>query len=869
LTAAEAALRLRRDGPNALRPVEGTPWWLVLWHQVASVVVGLLFVAALVAWFIGDPLDSAAILAVLLVNIVIGFWTEWRARTAMHALSRLEVPTAVVVRDGRQLAIEAREIVPGDLLVLDSGASVGADARIIEANDLSTNEAPLTGESLPVRKDTRPVGEGEPEAVALADRTSMVYKGTLIAAGSGRAVVTATGLSTEIGRVSELVRGIEDEPTPLEKRLDRLGRRLIWITFGVAGTIALIGIARGRELWLMIETGIALAIAAVPEGLPVVFTITQAVGLRRMARRRALVRNPPAVEGLGSATVVCSDKTGTLTAGEMTLTHIVLREGEVRVGGVGLSPDGSFELDGREADPADVPGLLDALTIGVLTNDAGLAEEAGTHRATGDPTEVALLVAGRKAGLDDRRISELGERVATIPFASRLQLSASSHAGEEGVRTSVKGAPSRILELSTHELVDGVATPLDDAAREHWTEENRRLAGLGLRVLAVAYRDEPGQVGPTPDELGALVLVGLVGISDPPAEGVGRTIERLTTAGIRTIMVTGDQPTTAKAVAEEIGIPGGEVLTGPELVGATVEQLGERLGRVAAFARVSPEDKVRIVEALQEQGEIVAMLGDGVNDAPALKRADVGVAMGVRGTDVAKETADLVLGDDRFETIGAAVEEGRVIYDNVRKFIFYLFSCNASELGVLGMAAFTTLPQPLIPLQILWLNLVTDVFPALALAVEPAEPEVMRRPPEDPRSAILSRAFAGTVLGHASVLTLVTTGVFLGTVTGTFGAPEMATTLTFQTLAFSQLFHVFNARGVGALRGRRWLTNRWIWAALALTTALQFAAVYVPALSAILRTQAMTPAHWVLVLGASLVPLVLGQARRRIIEASA
>jgi Ca2+-transporting ATPase len=863
LSEAEASARLERYGPNALELGKPVSAWKILLDQLKSLVVLLLIAAFAVALAIGDVAEAAAVGAVLLINTAIGFWTEWRARLAMDALRKLQVQEAMVVRAGASRLIDAIELVPGDVVALEAGVSVPADARVFAATELTVNEAPFTGESMPVLKSSDPDVAENGGAVPLAERASMVHKGTLVTSGSGRVVVVATGRDTEIGQLSKLVEETEAAETPLERRLDDLGRRLVWLTLGVAAVVTGLGLLRGEDAWLMLETGIALAIAAVPEGLPVVATITLAVGVRRMARRHALVRRLPAVETLGSATLISTDKTGTLTAGEMTVTTLVAGGEELKLTGVGYGPSGAVHRDGSPVDAADMPALDLALRIGALANRAAVREDEDGWRAEGDPTEASLLVAAGKAGLDVSALHTEYPEVAEVPFSSQRQLMATFHPMADGAIVAyVKGGPRRIIEEASEMLTaDGVAT-VGNAEREMLLAKNRALAGRGLRVLALAYRAlDPGELTGL-DALHDLTFVGLAGIQDPPADGVKETIATFHEAGVRTVMITGDQAVTAEAIARELGLlrDGDVTLGGRELAELSDEQLSERVGSVGAFSRVTPEDKLRIVLAYQQNGEIVGMLGDGVNDAAALKRADIGVAMGKRGTDVAKETADVVLQDDRFETIAAAVEDGRVIFDNIRKFIFYLFSCNVSEVLTLLITGLAGMPLPLLPLQILWLNLVTDVLPALALAMEPPEPGVMQRPPRDPVRAILSRAFVATVGTYSALITSATLGVFI------FGLHVRevelghAVTMAFMTLALAQLFHVVNARSPERiLFTRRMGGNPWVVAALVVTIGLQVAAVYAPVLSDVLGTHPLGWADWGIVLGASLMPLAIGQ----------
>lgn len=823
----------------------------------------------MLAWALGDFLESAAIGAVLVINVTIGFWTEWRARVAVESLRKLQVDRAVVRRDGQAVVVDAATVVPGDVLMLGEGDAIAADARLLEANELRLNEASLTGESLPVAKVVEPSAVVDPSRVSVGDRKCMVYKGTMVAGGSGLAAVTATGRETEIGWIGELVGSLTHGPTPIERRLSVLGRRLVWITLGMAGLVIGVGLLGDRDAWLVVETGLALAIAAVPEGLPVVATVTLAVGMWRMARRNALVRRPPAVEALGSATVVCADKTGTLTTGQMTATTLLVGETRVEVSGAGLDPVGVLTASDGSVGSSDVLGLDGLLETAVLANAASLHLGAEGWTAVGDPTDTALLVLGAKVGLHREELLRVAPQVAQLPFSSWRMLMASFH-GLDGdpVGVSAKGAAGRVLELCTHWSGPAGRVPLTDEKREWITSTEEAFADEGLRVLGLARGECDSQLAGSEDALSGLTFVGLIGLMDPPAPGVRETIARLRGAGVRTIMITGDQPATARNVALKLGmIEGGEqILSGAELSSMSEDELTEFAGKTTVFGRVSPEDKVRIVQALQARGEVVGMLGDGVNDAPALKQADIGVAMGSRGTDVAKDVADLVLADDRLDTVGVAVEEGRVIFDNIRKFIFYLFSCNVSEVGIVFVASLAALPLPLLPLQLLWLNVVTDVFPALALSVEPGEPDVMSRPPRPQRATILSRAFLTHLMVYASLITVATLGVFLWGLRYRDHGIEHAVTLAFMTLALAQLLHVFNARSFRPIGlHREFLTNRWLWAALILSGSLQCAAVYHPGLAAVLDTRPLAAVDWMVLIPAAMMPLLLGQIWKRVL----
>jgi Ca2+-transporting ATPase len=856
----EAAARLRTVGPNALRAAPPASALRVLASQLRSVVVLLLVVAAALSMVLGDLVDAAAIGAVLLLNTLLGFVTELRARRAMEALQRLEAPTAVVLRDGRAREVAAHGVVPGDVVLLEPGQAVPADARLLVAVDLQTNEAALTGESLPVTKHDQPVAADAP----LPDRRDMVYLGSAVVAGEARALVVATGMATELGRIGTLAGALGEERTPLERRLDALGRRLALLALATSAVVVGLGASQGRPLGLLLETGLALAIAAVPEGLPAVATIALAVGVRRMARRRALVRRLPSVETLGSVTVVCTDKTGTLTAGELTVTDLVLDGRAIRVTGTGFDPTGEFLEDRRPVVPRGDPVLTAALRIAVLANRAEFRRADDGWTVRGDPTEVALLVAGRKAGLDADGLRAEWPEVGQVPFSSSRMLMATFHGGDDGLVACLKGAPGRVLDRCTRVLGPEGDRPLDEDGRERVVARNQDLAARGLRVLALAT----GRAA-TADERGlaGLTFVGLVAMADVIAPGVPETVAALRGAGIRTVMITGDQQRTAEAIGRELGLLGAdaEVVDGRALAHLDDEALTARVPSVGGFSRVSPEDKLRIVAAFQRRGEILAMLGDGVNDAAALKKADVGVAMGRRGTAVAKEASDIVLQDDAFPTVAAAVEEGRVVFDNIRRFVFYLFSCNLAEILVLLGAGLLGLPLPLLPLQILWLNLVTDTFPALALAVEPAEERVMQRPPRDPKEAILSSAFLRSMALYAGLITVAVLAAVQVSLWTDPANLARAQTYGFMTLALAQLLHLGNARGErDVLAPSRALANRAALGAVAIVLLLQALAVHARPLASLLGTVALSATDWVVVVTLAAVPAIVGQVAKAI-----
>ena len=868
LSQTEVAARLARYGPNVLDVTPPESAGRILAQQFASVVVALLVAAVVLALLVGDVADAIAVAVVLLLNVAIGFVTEFRARRAVEALRVLDVPHATVIRDGVATEINAATLVIGDVIRLEAGSAVPADARLLTSVELRTVEAALTGESLPTDKQA---DLSLPPDTPLVGRTTMVYKGTTIAAGSATAVVVATGASTEVGRVGALVAGVEEERTPLEKRLDSLGHRLALGAVAIGALVSALNLLHGTPLAEVLLIGIAVAVAAVPEGLPAVVTITMAVGVRRMARRHAIIRRLPMIESLGAATVVCTDKTGTLTLGDMTATTFWTADNaqwpesgcEIAVTGIGYTPQGDFQITGTAAKLSELPGLRQSLTAGTLANRATIVRGAdGKWMARGDPTDAALLVAAQKAHIDRDDLLREWPETTELPFSSERMIMATFNRSPGGeIIAFAKGAPDRLLARCTRVVSATGDRSLDSAGRETVQAANHALATRGLRVLALAVG---ATAGTDNESLHDLSFVGLVGMVDPPASGVKETVAKLRIAGIRTVMLTGDQRLTAEAIARELGViaAGEETVDGRDVDALSDDLLTQRVARASAFSRVSPEAKLRIVAAFRRRGEVVAMLGDGVNDAPALARADVGVAMGGRGTDVAKEAAGVVLADDRFPTIAVAVEEGRVIYANIRRFVFYLLSCNLAEIMVLLIAGIVGLPTPLLALQILWLNLITDTFPALALAFEPADASIMRRPPRDPRSPLLSRRMIVASAGYASIITACTFAALLWGLFGSQGSDAVdagprAMTLAFMTLALAQLTHLVNAHHLPEENGPR-ATNRYALAALVLTITLQMAAIYVRPLAGVLGVVPLGARDFAVVAGLALVPVLAG-----------
>jgi Ca2+-transporting ATPase len=850
---------------------------VILRNQVESLVVLLLVAAAVVALLFGEIVESAAIGVVLVLNTAIGFGMEWRAVRSMEALRSLGQVPATVRRSGRVRRISAQDLVPGDLVLLEEGDVITADLRLTTTSNLQVDESPLTGESVPVEKSEAAVAADTP----LPDRASMVYKGTSVTRGSGEGVVVATGMDTELGAISALVAEADDDATPLEDRLDELGRSLVVVVIVLVAAIVAIGAASGRDAMLMVEMGIALAVAAIPEGLPVVATIALARGLRRMARRNALVRRLSSVETLGATSVICTDKTGTLTENRMSVEKLLLPDSDAAegIGTVTLRADdeeeqasGTVSSDGAASGAGPAGGSLQlAAWVAALCTTAHL-DPSNPDEVVGDPMEGALLRFGHRQGVPTDAEEAYPER-HRIAFERATKMMASIRETGDGAVVAVKGAPEAVLDASATEIVpDGEDVfallrndrpqSLASDRREQWLAANQAMAAEGLRVLGLAAKPVSDAEGERLDAEAAyrdLAFVGLIGLVDPPREDVRASIQGCHRAGIRVVMVTGDQPETARYIARAVGLVDADDV--PVVEGRDLES-GDEKEAVDAdiYARVTPEQKLTLIDRIQAGGSIVAMTGDGVNDAPALKSADIGVAMGRRGTQVAQEAADVVLQDDAFSTIVAAVEEGRTIFANIRAFVRFLLSCNVGEVMIVGTAAFAGLPLPILPLQILFLNLVTDVFPALALGMGEAERDVMSDPPRPKEEPVLTRRHWAGIAGYGALFTVSVLGVlFLAQGMLAFDATA-AVTASFLTLAFGQLVHVFNMRSPGSGLVRNVVVqNPYVWGAVALCTALLVLSVYVPALAGVLSLTPLPTEGWMLVGAGSLFPLLVGQ----------
>jgi len=922
LTTGEAARRQATYGPNQLQEAPRPGFLYTLWEQVNSFVVWLLIIASVVSALLGDYIEAAAILAIVVLNAALGIIQERRAEEALAALKKLTAPEAQVLRDGHRVSVPGRELVPGDMVFLEAGNYIPADVRLLEAVNLRVEEASLTGESLPVQKSAASVLD---KNVPLGDRKNTAFMGTLVSYGRGRGVVVSTGMRTQLGLIAEMLQRVEEEETPLQRRLDQLGRTLSIGSLALVAIVFIVALINyteigqlfsgpltylreyAKEITEVFIIAVSLAIAAVPEGLPAVVTISLAIGMREMVRRHALIRKLASVETLGSATVICSDKTGTLTQNEMTVTRLWADGQFVEVTGAGYTPQGDFKVGGKIADIADYPGALTALWLGALNNDAqlettGAADQGQTFRVVGDPTEGALLVAAAKAGQMYQEINAAYPRENEIPFDSERKRMITVHdiiePRPEDISPFydnklkdwdvivVKGAPDVVLTLCTrYQTIEDESKPLNEKTRQRILAANDAMTADALRVLGLAYRvqkDVPDrELTPTEVEKN-LVFVGLIGMIDPPRMEVAPALEKARQAGIRTVMITGDYPNTARAIAQSIGLMKRRkgVLTGAELDKLDDAQLKKLIPDTAVFARVSPEHKMRIVDALQANNEVVAMTGDGVNDAPAIKRSDIGVAMGITGTDVAKQTADMVLTDDNYASIVSAVEQGRIIYSNIRKFVFFLLSSNVAEIMIIFLATLAGLPPPLTAIQLLWLNLITDGAPALALAMEQGDPDIMDQKPRAKNEPIINKSMGlGIVIQTFAQTGAVLTAFVLGlvwhleagaTIPSGMNAlsyilqhdwrgvdVQTAETMAFVTLSLCELFRAYTVRSEKASIFRLGVfSNKWMQYAVGASIFLLFIVTAFPFLQSIFNTHFPSLWEWGVIIGLALIPAV-------------
>lgn len=848
LSAAEAAARLAKHGPNELKVAEPISPWSILFDQFKNILIVILLIATGLSFFLGHAIEAIAIGVIVLFAVLLGFAQEYRAERAIEALREMAAPTASVIRDGRPEEIPARDLVPGDLVELRAGDRIPADLRLLQAINLQVEEAALTGESLAVEKQDAAL---EGEALPIGDRRNMAYAGTAATYGRAQALVVATGSETEFGRIAQMLQAVEVGRTPLQENLDRVGRMLAVAALVVVAVIVALGLVRGQPFIEMLIFGIALAVAVVPEALPAVVTISLAIGVQKMVKRNALMRRLAAVETLGSTSVICSDKTGTLTRDEMTVRQILVGGQSYGVTGAGYVPEGRFSRDGSEVEPgADLETILRAA---VLASDAALLreDETGAWKIQGDPTEGALLVAAAKAGLHKAELEERYPRVAELPFTSETKRMITAHAGPEGAFACAKGAPEILVAACDAIWTPEGTRPMAEADREAVLAEARRMASQALRVLAIATR--PGDSLEEPDR--GMVLVGLIGMIDPPRPEAAAAIQTCREAGIKPVMITGDHPLTAEAVARELGlIQTGRIVTGLELEAMDEAAFEASVESVEVYARVSPAHKLRVVTALQGRGHVVAMTGDGVNDAPALKKADIGIAMGITGTDVTKEAADMMLTDDNFASIVAAVEEGRGIFGNIKKYLMYLLSSNIGEIVLVAGSSLLGLPLPLTAVQILYVNLATDGLPALALAVDPPEPDLMRQAPRNPRTGIFTRPVVSLMMVGGLWSALVNLSLFAWALGSGRGSAE-AMTMTFVSLVLIQFFKAYNFRSDHRSALHQPLANRWLNLAVGWELVLLVLIVYLPFLHEPFGTFALTLEDWIIV-GAAAVTIL-------------
>ena len=883
LTQVEAQDRLREHGYNELREKPRPGFFQLLLDQFNNFLVIILIIAAAVSLLLGEYIDAIAIMVIVVLNAVVGVIQESKAEAALAALKKMFAPNAQVIRDGRQITIPSRELVVGDVVLLEAGNYIPADMRLIESVNLKVEEASLTGESVPVEKDHNVVLDKD---IPLGDRRNTAFMSTIVAYGRGKGLVTGTGMHTQIGLIAEMLQSYEEEDTPLQQKLKQLGKVLGTTCLAICGIVFVYGLFRDTHLMSAIDNGflhylsvekmdivnlfmtaVALAIAAVPEGLPAIVTICLALGMQQMIKHHALIRKLPAVETLGCATVICSDKTGTLTQNEMTVVQAWTAGKRLRITGEGYSPKGQFFMGEELFDPAKDADAVVLLQGSLLCNDAFLEESGESKgerlwRIIGDPTEGAMVVAATKSGFAKNETERLFPRIQEIPFDSERKRMTTVHSrGKAGAfsvadftypetTAFVKGAPDVVLDLCTHIQEGGRAVPLTDTMRRVVLDQNRDMAGQALRVLAVAYRSLEG----TPVQLDVdtvekdLTFVGLMGMIDPARPEVVEAVKVAKRAGLRSIMVTGDYKDTAQAIAQEIGIlsKDGLVLTGQELDKMTEHDLAVKSDKLEVCCRVSPAHKTKIVDALKERGHIVAMTGDGVNDAPALKRANIGVAMGITGTDVTKETADMVLTDDNFASIVSAIEQGRIIYSNIRKFVYFLLACNVGEILIIFGSMVMGLPIPLRPIQLLWLNLVSDGAPALALGLERGDPDTMKHPPRPPKEPIINKDMAIGILVVSIVDTLAVIGAFF--FVGLTRYPDSlahAQTIAFVTLCSSELIRAYTARSeYHSIFSIGVFSNKWMNWAVGSSFLLVIFVAYMPFLQPFFGTQTITLADW-------------------------
>jgi Ca2+-transporting ATPase len=852
LSPVEAARRLEETGPNEIQAAKRVSALEILLEQFKNVLILILLGATVLSLFLGHGIESIVIAIIVLFAVVLGFVQEYRAERAIEALRQMAAPTATVLRGGAEVEMPARDLVPGDVILLHTGDRVPADARLLESVNLQIEEAALTGESIPVEKHVQPIVSPD---LPVGDRKNMIYAGTAVTYGRGRALVVATGMATEFGKIAALLQTVETGKTPLQVNLDRVGTILARAALVVVALIVVLGLMRGQPFIDMLISGIALAVAVVPEALPAVVTISLAIGVQKMVKRNALIRRLSAVETLGSTSVICSDKTGTLTKDEMTIRRVYCSGQMFTVSGAGYAPEGEFSTNGASS-TVPTSTLQHLLRAGALASDTSLVQlPGGGWDIKGDPTEGALVVAAAKAGIQKQALDDEFPRVAEIPFSSETKRMTTLHQTNGSLTAYAKGAPEVILESCDGELTESGILALNTEGRERILEQARGMAGEALRVLGLAYKPETM----TAQAENRMVFLGLVGMIDPPRPEAREAIALCADAGIRPVMITGDHPITAEAVARELGLlrNGGRVVTGAELEDITDEQLQREVEEISVYARVSPSHKLRVVDAWQSRGHIAAMTGDGVNDAPALKKADIGIAMGITGTDVTKEAAAMTLTDDNFASIVAAVEEGRGVFGNIKKYLMYLLSSNIGEIGLMAGSALLGLPLPLTAVQILYVNLATDGLPALALSVDPPEKDLMKRKPRDPRTGIFTRPVVILMLLGGLWSTLINLGLFYWALNSGRSLEE-AMTMTFVSLVLIQFFKAYNFRSDRHSVLDQPFANKWLNLAVGWELVLLALIVYLPFLHEPFGTYSLPWVDWVIVgaLSITIVPVL-------------
>lgn len=860
LTEEEVSRRRKQFGFNELQEGEKQSALLLFFSQFKDFMVIVLLVATLISGLLGEYIDAIAIMAIVLLNGILGFFQERRAEKSLEALKELSAPTATVLRNGKWVKIPSKEIVPGDIIRFASGDRIGADVRILEANSLEIEESALTGESVPTSKDTEVI---HGENVGIGDMSNMAFMGTMVTRGSGVGVVIGTGMKTAMGQIADMLQTTETLTTPLQRRLEQLGKILIIVALFLTLLVVMIGIMQGHDLYTMFLSGVSLAVAAIPEGLPAIVTIALSLGVQRMIKKNSIVRKLPAVETLGCASVICSDKTGTMTQNKMTVTHLWANNEVWNVSGQGYVPEGKFMKNNNIVDPKKDVHFEKLLSFAMLCNHANfITEKKNDYKLDGDPTEGALLVAGLKAGFTRENLLNEYTIIQEFPFDSARKMMTIIVENKKGERFAItKGAPDILIQLSESVFSNGKEQHLTQQWKNRLQQAVESLAKQALRTIAISYKKlntKTTYVHESEVE-NNLTFIGLHGMIDPPRPEVKDAIKECKEAGIKTVMITGDHVITAKAIGKELGLIRSDslVLDGATLDTMSVEELEEVVDRVSVFARVSPEHKLKIVKALQNNGHIVAMTGDGVNDAPAIKAADIGIAMGITGTDVAKESSSLVLLDDNFATIKAAIQEGRNIYENIRKFIRYLLASNVGEILVMLFAMILAMPLPLVPIQILWVNLVTDGLPAMALGLDRPEDDVMKRAPRSPKEGVFARGLGWKVISRGFLIGVATLIAFIVVYRNNPNDLAYAQTVAFATLVLAQLIHVFDCRSEHSIFSRNPFGNPYlVWAVIS-SVILLLVVIYYPPLATVFHTVPIVPRDWLLILAMASIPTFL------------